>query len=60
MDNQPPIFLSDGDAFDTWMALNEERKNLALVEKDGEVIGTVGSEDFGSIIQLRKNIKVAQ
>ncbi|MDY7080890.1 MAG: site-2 protease family protein, partial [Halobacteria archaeon] len=50
------------DAFETLMAMgqNQGRNRSALVEENGKVVGVVTQNDFGSILELRKSIRVPQ
>lgn len=50
----------DQDAFDVVMEMNRVGANSAIVEEDEEYIGVVTRTDLGSVLDIRKTVRVAQ
>jgi Zn-dependent protease/predicted transcriptional regulator len=50
----------DQDAFEVLMSMNQAGANTALVEEDGDVIGTVVRSELGSLLEIRDTVRVPQ
>ena len=50
----------DQDAFEVLMSMNQAGVNTALVEEDGDVIGTVVRSELGSLLEIRDTVRVPQ
>jgi CBS domain-containing protein len=51
---------SDSGGFDALMSMNKAGANSALVEKDGDVIGVISRSGLGSVLEIRKTVRVPQ
>jgi CBS-domain-containing membrane protein len=53
----PPIRVDAGaDAFETLARLGQRDADYALVEANGEVVGTVSQESFFAAVRLRQGL----
>lgn len=52
-----PRVQSDADAFDTLAELNQAGSTDAIVEEDGEIVGVLSQEDYGTAITIRKGFQ---
>lgn len=50
----------DQDGFEVLMSMNQAGVNTALVEEDGDVIGTVVRSELGSLLEIRDTVRVPQ
>jgi CBS domain containing-hemolysin-like protein len=48
------------DAFGVLMEMNQAGVNTAIVEEDGETVGVVTRSELGSVLDIRKTVRVAQ
>jgi CBS domain-containing protein len=51
---------SDSGGFDALMSMNKAGANSALVERDGDVIGVISRSGLGSVLEIRKTVRVPQ